>query len=194
MDDKNISTLTAAIAELTISVKELTVAMQKPKRKVRQKKSINITNELDNKLNNNNIYNNNIYNSKNRAKNDTSMELDIRSVIEHYRTYHPRALRTLLSRWGEPSVTKSKTYLAIQDRLRQGYTVAELISAIDGMHKSPFHLGHNKQGTKYLGLELCMRNGEHVESFMAVSEEGTKPKLGINTIKTAQAAKQWLGE
>lgn len=178
MDKEMIQTLTAAIAELTTSVKELTVVMKPTKRKVRQKKSISNNNIIDK----DNIYN--IYNSKNRAKKDFDLLLNIRSVVDHYRTYHPKALRSLSK--------ESKTYLGVKGRLEDGYTVTELIEAIDGMHKSPFHCGQNKQGTKYLSLELCMRNPEHVESFIMIEKESGKPKVSDTTFNTINAAKEWL--
>ena len=176
MDNEILTTLTAAIAELTTSVKELTVVMKPTKRKVRQKKSISNNNIIDK----DNIYN--IYNSKNRAKNE--QETCIHSVVAHYRTYHPKALRSLSK--------ESKTYLGVKGRLEDGYTVTELTEAIDGMHKSPFHCGQNKQGTKYLSLELCMRNPEHVESFIMIEKESGKPKVSDTTFNTINAAKEWL--
>lgn len=178
MDKEILTTLTAAIAELTISVKELTVVMGPTKRKVRQKKSISTNNVLDK----DNIYNN--IHSKNRAKKDPDLSFDIRSVVAHYRTYHPKALRTLLK--------KSKTYLGVRGRLEDGYTVTELVAAIDGIHKSPFHLGQNESKTRYLSLELCMRNAEQVERFIAIARDEVVPDVGVNTMKTVTAAKEWL--
>ena len=188
--------LTAAIAELSKSVKELTKELRITKRKVGQKKSIDINNKLDkelskltnneldniNNINNNSIYN--IYKSKNRA--NIEMHDDINQIVEHYRTYHPKALRTLSK--------KSKTYLGVKGRLGDGYAVSELVDAVNGMHKSPFHLGRNENKTKYLSLELCMRNAEQVDRFISIAREVPSPDVGNSAQKTVDAARKWLDD
>jgi hypothetical protein len=75
-------------------------------------------------------------------------------VIEHYRQYHPRSFL-------KPN-PKAKEAAAIAARLRDGRTVAELCECVTGYHKSPHHLGHNDRGTKFLSLELFMRDEDHV--------------------------------
>ncbi len=177
--------LAAAIADLVKDVKGLNSAVNnltdrfdKWSDGLDKLKESKTKKRLSNKSKNKNkdyIYNN-IYNGV--------YGKDIKSVMEHYRTYHPKALRSLSE--------KSKTYLGVKGRLEDGYTVAELVEAIDGMHKSPFHCGQNKQGTKYLSLELCMRNPEHVESFIMIEKESGKPKMSDTTFKTVESAKSWL--
>jgi hypothetical protein len=89
-------------------------------------------------------------------------------VFEHYRTYHPRALK-------KPKTT-SKEYRKVQARLAEGRTVEELKTAIDQCHKSPWHLGDNPDGTKYLGLELIMRDDSHVQKFLEMGEPDARRK------------------
>lgn len=50
-------------------------------------------------------------------------------------------------------------------RLRQGYSEAELRSAVDGCVGSKFHSGDNEDGTVYDDIGLIFRNGENVEKF-----------------------------
>jgi len=85
-------------------------------------------------------------------------------VVEHYRTYHPKALPNVKS--------TSKEYRRIRDRLNEGYTVEQLCEAIDGCHKTPHNLGENDRGQKYLGLELIVRTASHVDRFI---ENNTNP-------------------
>ena len=166
------TSLPAAIAELVDSVKLLTVAVQGLKKESgSKKKSISNNKRINYK---DNI---NIYNSRERA---------IMDVVGHYKELHPKSKAGL-----NP---KSPTYKAVDARLTEGYSVMDLQEAIDGMHKSPFHCGQNKQGTKFLSLELCMRNAEHVESFIMIEKESGKPKVSVNTLKTVEAMKSWLKE
>lgn len=57
----------------------------------------------------------------------------------------------------------------IKARLNDGYTVKQLMMAIKGCAKSPFHMGVNDQGTKYNDLTLICRNGEKVENFISLA-------------------------
>lgn len=80
-------------------------------------------------------------------------------VVEHYRSYHPQARPGVLER-------ELITTRLMVDR----FTPAELCQAIDGQHRSPHHLGQNDNGTKYLGLELAMRNSAKVNQFIAIAD------------------------
>lgn len=54
----------------------------------------------------------------------------------------------------------------IKARLKEGYTVNQLCSAIKGCANSPFHMGMNDRGERYDDLTLICRNGENVEKFI----------------------------
>lgn len=64
----------------------------------------------------------------------------------------------------------------VRTRLREGYTVANIKSAIDGITTSSFHRGDNNGGREFMGLELICQTGSKLESFMALSGGG--PTLG----------------
>ncbi len=98
---------------------------------------------------------------------------DVLAVFDHYRTYHPRA---------HPNPRPdSKEWRKILDRLREDYTVEDLCLAIDGCHKSPHHCGENDRGTKYLGLELIVRDSGHVATFIEVATSPVeRPKSKAN--------------
>jgi hypothetical protein len=57
---------------------------------------------------------------------------------------------------------------AINARLGEGYTVDDLMTAIDGCARSAFHLGENDTGQRYDDLTLICRNGSKLESFIAL--------------------------
>lgn len=92
--------------------------------------------------------------------------LQIQTVWAKYREHHPSCPGTLKQ--------ARKEYRLARDRLRD-FTVAQLCSAIDGYHRSPFHCGDNDQGTKHLGFELIMRDVGHVTKGIEMAED---PKLG----------------
>ena len=105
------------------------------------------------------------------------------AIFAHYRTYHPRAMPT-------PSPS-SKEWKLICQRLQEGYTVADLNLAIDGCHRSPFHQGENDRGTKYLDLELIVRNGSNVNRFMEKAQ-GPEPVISEKERRNHRAGDAWL--
>jgi hypothetical protein len=92
---------------------------------------------------------------------------DVMRVIVHWRAKHPRSLRSVSSTTREVRLIKA--------RLKEGYAADDLCSAIDGMHRSPYHRGENETGQKYLSLELCVRDAKHVDQFVALAT-GPEPR------------------
>jgi hypothetical protein len=80
---------------------------------------------------------------------------DVDEVWQHYRTHHPRVPKVLK--------VSRKEYRLIRQRL-EDFTVDDLKAAIDGYHASPFHCGENDRQTKYLSLELMMRDVSKVQA------------------------------
>ena len=97
-------------------------------------------------------------------------EEDVLEVFDAYRRFHPRSYKT--------PVPESKEWKAIVARLREGYSVEDLVSAISGCHKTPHNMGINEQGTKYLHLSLIVRDGSHVTRFM--ENDANPPAGGIS--------------
>lgn len=61
----------------------------------------------------------------------------------------------------------------IDRRLGEGHRVEDLKAAIDGYSKSPWHLGQNPDGKKYLKLELMLRDAAHIEAGLDLLMEHT---------------------
>jgi hypothetical protein len=81
----------------------------------------------------------------------------VKIVWSHYRTYHSKTPKEL-----KP---KRKEYRLLADRLDDfDGDVEPLKQAIDGYHRSPFHLGQNERQKTYLSLELIMRDISHVQT------------------------------
>lgn len=54
---------------------------------------------------------------------------------------------------------------AVVARLKEGYSVEQLCTAIDGCSRTPHNMGVNEQGQRYDDLELICRTGSQVERF-----------------------------
>ena len=104
----------------------------------------------------------------------------VASVVAHYKNYHQR------SRPG-----KKETKL-IGSRLAEGYSVGDLISAIDGCHRSPYHCGDNESGSRYQSLELIVRDAKHVQQFLEVAPPIAA--LSKTTRRTIAAGNNLLGK
>jgi hypothetical protein len=57
-------------------------------------------------------------------------------------------------------------------RLRDGYPAERIELGIRGCLMSEFHQGKNDSGQKFDDLELICRDGEHLEKFIAIYENG----------------------
>ena len=55
---------------------------------------------------------------------------------------------------------------AIEQALKQGYTILELKKAIDGCKNSQFNMGKNDRQQIYDDITLIFRDAEHIERFM----------------------------
>lgn len=69
-------------------------------------------------------------------------------------------------------VLTEKRRRMINARLKEGYDVEDLVDAVRGLAKSPFHNGANDDGTVWNDLKYAMRDGEAVEKFRDL-ERGT---------------------
>lgn len=101
-------------------------------------------------------------------------ETKVLEVLTHYKQHHPRAMPN-----PQPS---SKEFRLIRSRLKEGFSVVDLKRAIDGNHKSPFHCGENKDGTKYHSIDLIFRDATKVQYFIEMldkAEAPAKQKVGL---------------
>jgi hypothetical protein len=83
-----------------------------------------------------------------------------------------------------------KEWAKVKARLAEGYTVQQLMEAIDGCHQSPFHCGENEGGKLYQGLELILRDASHVDQFMEIPSG--QPVLSEKERRGQRAAESWI--
>jgi uncharacterized phage protein (TIGR02220 family) len=67
-------------------------------------------------------------------------------------------------------VLDAKRKRIIQARLREGFTVDDLCKAVDGCTLSEFHQGENERKHVYDGIELIMRDAQHIEDFSEMAD------------------------
>jgi hypothetical protein len=107
----------------------------------------------------------------------------IREVFSHWRTHHPKAFPAPNDR--------SLEWRKIRQRFEEGYSVAQLCRAIDGIHKSPFHCGENDAGSKWLTIPICLRDASQVEKFIELANRPAEPVLSEKTKRNARALESW---
>lgn len=85
---------------------------------------------------------------------------DIQEIWQHYRAHHPGTAKVLRS--------NRKEYELIRARL-QDFDADTIRAAIDGYHRSPFHMGDNDRGKSYLSLTLILRDISHVQAGLEMT-------------------------
>ncbi len=89
---------------------------------------------------------------------DAALTDDEFQVFEHWRTkrHHPRAKAT----------PERKRIIA---KALKTYSVTDLQRAIDGVGRSPHHMGENERRQIYDDIELVLRDAKHIEGFMKLA-------------------------
>lgn len=83
------------------------------------------------------------------------------------------SVREVFAYWqnvmGHPTaklIPGKKRARAIEARLKDGYTVEDIKSAVDGCRATPHNMGKNDRHTVYDDIELICRDEVHLESFL----------------------------
>lgn len=115
------------------------------------------------------------------------IRMNIRTVLDRARLYEQRPQRQSVSpknppapertadehrvfdAWvastGKQAVFTDERRDVIRARLRETYSVEDLVDAVRGWKKSPFHRGENDRGMIYNDIELLLRDAARVERF-----------------------------
>ena len=119
----------------------------------------------------------------------TTTSVAVQTVWGAYREFHPSCAGIIKS--------TRKEYRLILARMKDGFSVPDLIKAIHGYHRSPFHNGMNDSGKKYLGLELMVRDSPHVEAGIEMADDPDverRAAMGSKGLKSAYAGESWLAK
>lgn len=104
--------------------------------------------------------------------------MSVDEVVEFWKTQRPR------------SRPEKKERRLIKARL-EDYSVEDLCHAIEGIHRSPYHCGENESGTKYLSLELVVRDNKHVDQFVEIYENPPSSQSATEQ-RSQRAIQNWL--
>lgn len=104
----------------------------------------------------------------------------VKAIVAHYQSYHPKAK------------ADEKLRTKIAGRLRDGFSVEELTTAIDGCHKSPWHCGENDRHSKYQTLELIVRDADHVTQFIEHASTRAGPRLTGKSQRSLEAVNRLM--
>ena len=72
----------------------------------------------------------------------------------------------------------SKRRSAIAGRLKDGYSVEKLMTAVTGCAQSEWHQGKNKNAVVYDDIELICRDAPHVDAFVQITSKQMSPDKG----------------
>lgn len=86
----------------------------------------------------------------------------------------------------------AKRLKAITSRLKDGYSVEDLCKAIDGIARSPHHMGENDRRTMYDDIELICRDGPKVDNFMKLA--GAAPGLSPRLQHQVDVLNEWMSK
>ena len=112
---------------------------------------------------------------------DKSVHSEVAQVFEHWKSVMDSPRSNL----------DKKRKTAIEARLKDGFSVDDLKSAIDGCRKTPHNMGDNDRGQKFNDIELICRNAPNVERFMnATGASPPKPKA----VRPLTAAERYVAQ
>ena len=87
--------------------------------------------------------------------------------------------------------TKRKTLIA---NALKNYAPADICKAIRGCSKSPHNMGQNDRNTKYNGLNLILRDAEHIDYFINLDTTTAKPAAETIEQMNARLTAEFLGD
>lgn len=95
------------------------------------------------------------------ARTDEDRDGDVTRVLEAWRDrFSPRS-----------STKDAKRRARVSARLADGRTVDELLSVLDGVERSDWHMGRDRrtQGKRYIGIETIYRDDAQIDKFLELA-------------------------
>lgn len=135
-------------------------------------------NKIITKVSQKNYHNNNSYidsedKSSSSRKNKSSSQSSPLSLQN--KSNHTESALIVLEAWKSRyrpgAIIDDKRKKRIKARLEEGYTVEQLLKVLDGVEKSPFHLGDNDRSKKYVDVKTIYRDAEQVDGFLELADQ-----------------------
>src|SRR5450830_622998 len=64
----------------------------------------------------------------------------------------------------------------------KGYSPEDVCKAIRGCSKTPHNMGQNERNTKYNGLDLILRDADHIDRFIRNDAGQARASTGTSTV------------
>lgn len=91
------------------------------------------------------------------------------------------------------SVMDAKRKSLIVNALKS-YSPSDICKAIRGCSKTPHNMGKNDRNTKYNGLNLILRDAEHIDYFINLDSTNAKPAAETIAEMNARVMAEFLGD
>lgn len=112
---------------------------------------------------------------KSKAKNPVASAAQVptleRGVVEEIFAYWQKTMKSAGSKLSEERRKK------IRDALKLGYTPRDLCRAIRGCSLTPWNMGMNEKGTKYIGIHVVFKNADQIDRFIEADANPPQPQL-----------------
>nr|WP_319396116.1 hypothetical protein [uncultured Desulfobacter sp.] len=80
----------------------------------------------------------------------------------------------------------------IHARLKDGYSLDDIKTAISGCKASPYHQGENTTGAIYDDIELICRDGKHIDQFIKLAQTPNAKLISPKGRQAMQNGQAWL--
>lgn len=107
------------------------------------------------------------------------------------------SVQTIFDYWRKtmamPGSILDKKRISLIASALKNYSPADVCKAIRGCSKSPHNMGDNKQKTKYNGLNLILRDAEHIDRFIVLDAGNARPASETFEQHNARVTAEFLG-
>lgn len=110
----------------------------------------------------------------------------------------PDQVQTIFAYWQKimesPKSVMDGTRKALITKALKNYEPADICKAVRGCFKSPFNMGQNDRNTKYNGLNLILRDAEHIDYFINLDDANARPGAETIAQMNARVTAEFLGD
>jgi hypothetical protein len=135
-----------------------------------------------------------------QTQNRTEAEQSKGKTLVERKTLDPASnpVQTIFAFWqkvmASPKSALDKKRRVLIEGALQSYQPADICKAIRGCSKSPHNMGKNDRNTKYNGLNLILRDAEHIDYFMNLDSSAAKPAAETVEQMNARITAEFLGD
>jgi len=111
---------------------------------------------------------------------------------------HLDPVQTIFAYWqktmGSPKSAMDAKRKSLIATALKSYEPADICKAIRGCSKTPHNMGKNDRNTKFNGLNLILRDAEHIDYFINLDSVNAKPGAETVTEMNARLMAEFLGD